>query len=212
MSTGKRNFDQAAGTWDDNLSRVKLAEEIAQAISRQIVLTTEMDVLDFGCGTGLLTLHLQPSVRSIKGVDSSPGMLEVLKGKITRLGLTNVQTELVDIDRGQSLTGEYDVVVSSMTIHHIPNIEPLLKQFYHVIKPGGYLGIADLDLDGGLFHSDRTGVFHPGFDRATLSRLFTQTGFDDLQTATAAAVEKPDPNGQMRQFSVFLIVGRKRQA
>ena len=55
-----------------------------------------------------------------------------------------------------------------MTLHHIPDVARLLAEFRNVLKPGGRLCIADLDSDGGRFHEDSTGVFHPGFDRAVL--------------------------------------------
>jgi SAM-dependent methyltransferase len=62
ISTKKRDFDQEAAKWDQVPGRVKVARDIAQSILREIILTTDMDVLDFGCGTGLLTFALQPFV------------------------------------------------------------------------------------------------------------------------------------------------------
>jgi len=44
-----------------------------------------------------------------------------------------------------------------MTLHHIKNISPLLKQFCSVLYPSGFLAIADLDLDNGQFHGDNKG-------------------------------------------------------
>lgn len=66
----KRDFDKAAATWDEDPRRVKLAEDVAAAILREAVLSKDMDALDFGCGIGLVTLKLQPYVRSITGADS----------------------------------------------------------------------------------------------------------------------------------------------
>ena len=88
-----------------------------------------MDVMDFGCGTGLLTMRLQPLVHSITGVDSSNGMLEVFKSKIAKLKLNNVRAVLVNLDNNDTLAGNYDLVVSNMTLHHIKEIEPLFDQF-----------------------------------------------------------------------------------
>jgi hypothetical protein len=69
MSTEKRDFDEAAPTWDQEPRRLKLASDVARAIIEAAQPSREMDVLDFGCGTGLLTLQLQPLVRSITGID-----------------------------------------------------------------------------------------------------------------------------------------------
>ncbi|MCX5814052.1 MAG: class I SAM-dependent methyltransferase [Proteobacteria bacterium] len=210
MNIAKRDFDKEAASWDENPARVKLTKDIANAISKQIVLTPDMDVMDFGCGTGLLTIQLQPLVRSITGVDSSQGMLDILNMKIAKLKLNKVGAVLIDLDKGDVLTGNYDLVLSNMTLHHIKEIEPLFAQFYKVTAPGGYLCIADLDLDDGQFHEDKTGVFHFGFDRATLHKVFTKAGFDGVRNVSAAEVVKPNINGEMRRFSVFIMMGRKR--
>ena len=210
MRTEKRNFDKDAAAWDENPARVKLAQDVAEAIARRRVLTPDMEAMDFGCGTGLLTLHLQPKVRSIVGVDSSQGMLDILDVKIARLNLANVNTRLVDLDKGDVLEGRYDLVVSSMTLHHIRDIAVLLDRFRQVLAPGGSLALADLDSEGGLFHSDNTGVFHFGFDRATLRRALKDAGFEGIEDTTAAEVVKPTATGEIRRFTVFLMTGRKR--
>jgi SAM-dependent methyltransferase len=210
MDSGKRDFDNAAASWDGQPARVRLAEDIAAAIKRQVRLAPDMDVLDFGCGTGLLTLLLQPFVRTITGADSSRGMLAMLQAKIDELGLKNVTPMLVDLDRGDRLAGAYDLIVSNMTLHHIRETEPLLAQFREVLSPGGYLCISDLDPDGGRFHGDNTGVFHFGFDRAVLRKSFISAGFDEVRDITAAEMTRPVAGGGMGVFSIFLMSGRRR--
>lgn len=210
MNTEKRDFDKEAASWDDNPVRIKLADDIAHAISEQIALMPEMNIMDFGCGTGLLALRLQPLVRSVTGVDNSQGMLDIFNAKITKLKLNNVSTILVDLDKGDLLTGNYDLILSNMTLHHIKDIEPLFAQFYKVTAPGGHLCIADLDLDNGQFHEDNTGVFHFGFDRAALRKVFIGAGFDNVRDIGAAEVMKPSINGEVKRFSVFLMIGRRR--
>lgn len=209
INTKKRNFDQEAAKWDQVPGRVKLAQDISRIIPREISLTSDMNVLDFGCGTGLLTLALQPFVRSITGVDSSQGMLDVFKTKIKEQNLSNVKADYIDLDKGDVLIGSYNLIVSSMTLHHIKNINPLLKQFYSILLPSGQLAIADLDLDDGQFHSDNKGVFHFGFDRKELHRMFVETGLRDVRHITAAQIEKPVEGDRARSFAIFLITGRK---
>ena len=210
MSTEKRDFDKEAASWDERPGRVKLVKDIAHAISKQIVLTPEMDVMDFGCGTGLLTIQLQPLVHSITGVDSSQGMLDIFNIKIAKLKLNKVNAILVDLDKGDTLTGNYDLVLCNMTLHHIKEIEPLFDQFYKITTPAGYLCITDLDLDDGQFHDDNTGVFHFGFARPSLRKIFTEAGFDNVQDIAATEVVKPARNGEMRRFAMFLMTGQKK--
>lgn len=212
MTAEKRDFDKVAASWDQNPARVKLASDVACAISQQVQLTLDMDVLDFGCGTGLLTLHLRPGVRSITGADSSEGMLAVLRNKVAQGNLANVRTAFLDLDKGDALPGRYDLVVSSMTLHHIPDVARLLVQFRNVLRPGGRLCIADLDSDGGRFHEDSTGVFHQGFDRAALAKTFEAAGFCDVRAVTAAEVVKPIAGGASARFTIFLVTGRSGRA
>ena len=209
MSTEKRGFDQEAAAWDENPGRVKVAKEIAAAIMDNVTITPDMDALEFGCGTGLVSLQLQPFVRSITGIDSSNGMLDVFRSKIARLKLTNVTVRFVDLDRGDALTGSYQLLVSSMTLHHVKDFRPLLDQFRAITAPGGFLCIADLDSDEGKFHENNSGVFHHGFDREELRAAVEAAGFADVSFITATEISKPSPTGEMRNFTVFLLTARR---
>lgn len=209
MANEKRDFDKDAITWDENPARIKIAESVFKSVSDSIPLTKGMDVLDFGCGTGLLSLQVLPHVNSVTCADSSSGMLEVLKSKIVSRNLTGIKTFFIDSTNEYQFPGKYDVITSSMTMHHIEALTPLLRHFYESIKPGGYLSIADLDLDNGRFHDNNDGVFHPGFDRDQMKNLFKTAGFTEISDCTAAAISKPDQNGIINNFSIFLITGKK---
>jgi ubiquinone/menaquinone biosynthesis C-methylase UbiE len=204
----KRDFDKEAQNWDKGL-RIKMATDVANAIRREANLAKDMDVLDFGCGTGLLTLQLQPLVRSVTGVDLSAGMLEMLDAKLKDLGITNVKTRRVDLDGGDALEGSFDLVVSSMTLHHIKEPKALVDMLFRVTAPSGCICLADLDLDDGEFHRDNHGVFHFGFDREFLGGVFEGAGYTDVRAVDAAEVVRPDSRGQMRAFGIFLMTGRK---
>ena len=209
MTGENRNFDTAAATWDENPGRVKVANDVARAIRETVKLAPDMDVLDFGCGTGLLTLQLQHQVRTITGIDSSQGMIDILGAKIKKQGLRNVKTRLIDLDQGDVLEGQYDLVVSSMTLHHIRDVPILLDQFARIVKPTGQVAIADLDCDGGKFHDSPEGVFHEGFDRCVLMNHLRAAGFGSVRNRTAAIIRKPGADGETRSFTVFLMTGRK---
>lgn len=211
MNLENRDFDKDASSWDANPVKVKLPNDVADNILKRVALTPDMDAMDFGCGTGLLTLRLQPFVRSITGVDSSQGMLDVLNDKISALKLENVSVLRANLDKGDVLAGRYDLITSSMALHHVPEVMPLLNQFHNVLAPAGHLCIADLDLDNGKFHEDKTGVFHNGFDREALRQMFVEAGFEEVQDTTAAEVQKAAHDGEIRRFKVFLMIGRKKQ-
>ena len=205
MQDVKRDFNKEAAQWDENPGRVKLANDVADAMIREASPTAEMDVLDFGCGTGLVTLRLQPLVRSILGADSSEGMLGVLDGKIRSHGIKNVRTKLVDFEKGGRIQGAFHLIVSSMTLHHVPEPAALFREWRNLLLPRGRVCFADLDVEDGSFHTDNTGVFHKGFDRAHLARLLAEAGFSDIRDVTAATVKREGG----REFPVFLIVASK---
>lgn len=204
--TDTRRFDHVAATWDEDASRVNLASAIADAIARQVGLAPTMDVLDFGCGTGLLTLALLPRVGRVTGADTSTGMLDVLERKARERELTSVATILLRPDDSDSLAGDYDLIVSSMTLHHVADPAILFARFRGHLRPGGRIALADLDREDGTFHKPEiTDVFHAGFDRAELKALLTKAGFDDLADTTAFVQHRND-----RDYPVFLISGRVR--
>ncbi len=205
----KRDFDKEASTWETS-SRIKLANDVAGAMFKQLGLSKDMDVLDFGCGTGLIAMQFAPHVRSVTGADTSKGMLEILQHKVKSKPLVNIKTSHLFPTDGSALTGQYHLITSSMTLHHIQDIQKIFRQFYQVLLPGGQIAIADLDEEGGRFHDNNDGVFHFGFDRAKLRRLFEEAGFLDVSSSSAAQMNKQGSDGQDRMFTLFLMTGRKR--
>lgn len=197
-------FDEAAATWDGESRRVDLARAVAGEIVSRTHPSLDMDVLDFGCGTGLLALALQPLVHRVTGADTSPGMLEVLRQKIAAQGVTNVETVRLDPQTPLSLDARFHLVVSSMALHHVPDLRPLFERFHEVLHPGGRVALADLDREDGSFHEDARGVHHPGFERDAIQSLLAGAGFTGLGATTATVTKK-----EGRDYPVFLITGSR---
>jgi ubiquinone/menaquinone biosynthesis C-methylase UbiE len=208
MEQVRRDFEQVASRWDSNPTRVKIAQDVGAAIMRMVQLSPQMDVLDYGCGTGLIAMQLQPHVHSVCGADSSPAMVAVLQDKIATLKPGNVCAQLVDFEHGAHAAGEYDLIVSSMVTHHIPDTAALLREWKRLLRPQGQIAFADLDSEDGSFHGDNTGVFHLGFDRAKLRELLLTEGFADVRDTTATVVRK-EIDGKTREFPIFLIAARR---
>ena len=208
MSQAKiSHFDQAAATWDDNPMRIALMRAVGEAILREARPTKNMDVLDYGCGTGLVGLYLLPHVRSVTGADNSVGMLDVLHKKIKDGGLGNMRTMRLDLEHDPVPAGRYHLIVSSMALHHIADTAGVLGAFYHLLHPQGLLCIADLDTEPGVFHTPDVApsVHHHGFERAELKTRLSEIGFRDAKDVTAHTLRKPVENGGERDFPVFLI-------
>jgi 2-polyprenyl-3-methyl-5-hydroxy-6-metoxy-1,4-benzoquinol methylase len=205
-----KDFDKEAEQWDSNPGRVKLASDIAAAIIRDFKLSKNMVTMDFGCGTGLLTLKIQPFVKIITGIDNSHGMLGVLQKKIDGLALANVYTQLVDFERGEHVNGLYDLIISSMVLHHISDTAALFKNWLNLLRPKGQICFADLDTEDGAFHGDNTGVHHLGFDRDKLKKLLVESGYCDVRDSTATIVIREIEGKPSREFPIFLITANRK--
>lgn len=205
--TPKRDFDRAALTWDANPGRMKMAADIGTAITARVELTPTMRVLDFGCGTGLLSLGWADRIGSLTGADTSTGMLSEFNAKVRQHDIDNATTHLIGDATGLP-AGPYDLVVSSMTLHHIADVPALLRQLHAVLAPGGRIALADLDPEDGLFHSDNTGVCHFGFAREQMRQWLTNAGFSGAESITATAIHRSTPRGA-RSFNIFLFVAEK---
>lgn len=206
----RKNFDKEAEKWDENPGKVRIASEVANVIIREINPSGNMEVLDFGCGTGLLTLKLQPLVKMITGVDNSQGMLGMLQKKIETLGLANVHTQLVDLEKGERVEGSYNLIVSSMTLHHVPDTVKLFKEWFSLLHPNGQICFADLDIEDGSFHGDNTGVFHLGFERDKLKLFLHDAGFCDVRDTTATTMVKEITGQGTKEYPVFLIIATRK--
>lgn len=201
-------FDDAAATWDNEPRRVALMKAVGEAILREARPTKEMDVLDYGCGTGLVSLFLLPHVHRVVGADSSSGMLEVLAGKLARGGIENMSVMHLDLERASIPSERYHLIVASMALHHIADTERVLRAFHGLLLPGGTLCIADLDSEPGIFHAPEAAasVHHHGFNRCELKNRLCEIGFQRVRHATAYTVRRPVSNGVEYDFPVFLMM------
>jgi len=205
-------FDEAAAQWDNNPGRVELARAVGEAIGRAVPFQPGWRALDFGAGTGLVTLNIQPRVASIVAVDVSSGMLEVLEKKFAAAGIDNVQSRLWDLESRPYPETGFDLVISSMTLHHLPDVPLIFKRLAAVLKPGGWLAVADLDSEDGSFHRDVKDVYHKGFARDDIRRWLQDAGFVNISIQDAHRLEKPDAAGNHRAYGVFLATGSREPA
>jgi cyclopropane fatty-acyl-phospholipid synthase-like methyltransferase len=195
-------FAHKSKSWDMSSRRVQNAKAISDLIVKNIKLGKSMKIMDLGAGTGLLSYFIAPFVDKIVAVDSSPSMLKEFESKCDEFAC-KTEVEHIDIVKYDTLK-QYDGIISSMTIHHIEDIPALLKKLYGMVSDGGFIALADLDVEDGSFHSDNTGVFHYGFDREKLAEYAIEAGFSGVTFSTASTIEKPHGD-----FTVFLMTAIK---
>ncbi len=205
-------FDEAAVAWDEKPKRVESSRKVAEAVLREACPGKDTDVLDYGCGTGLVTFYLAPHVKTVTGADSSPGMLKVLQQKIDQHKPTKVRSLQLDLEKDSPPAHCCDLLVTNMTMHHVGEVEKVLQAFHTMLRPKGQICIADLDKEPGIFHGpdpEQHGVKHFGFEREDMKRLLQETGFAATRDITAHVIRKEVEDGKERDFPVFLITAQK---
>lgn len=201
-------FNNLAAQWDDDPIRVQTGQKVARAMHAALSPDGTESVLEFGAGTGILTLLMASKVAKLTVLDSSASMLEVLKAKCQRKGLSNVEVIEGSVPDDLPAT-TFDIIYSSMTLHHVENVAPLLHVLFTHLKPGGHVALADLDAEDGSFHGDSAGVAHHGFARDTFAGWLRQAGFADVTLSTAWTMQRPDEDGANHAYPLFLAVACK---
>jgi len=201
------HFDSKARQWDENPVFQARADKIAAAMQAAVPLNPKMCALDFGSGTGMLSFPLQGRLGHITLKDTSAGMLAVAEEKIAAWGIGNMSTRLIDLTAAPLPDERYDLIVSSMTLHHIPDTDAILKTFHDLLNPGGWLCIADLDKEDGSFHGIQVDVHH-GFERGALTTQSGRAGFRDVRFDTVFEIVKESEAGQ-RTYPVFLMLAQR---
>ena len=203
-------FDDLAATWDSVPARREAAAGVAAAMKRAVPFAPHWTVLDYGAGTGLLTLQIEPLVARAFAVDASSGMLDALHDKLAAAGLTKVVTQQADLQTADWDGPPVDAVVSSLTLHHLADVPGTLRRLVAALRPGGWLAVADLDQEDGSFHGpDVPDVHHLGFARSTISDWLVAAGCAEVTVADAHRFAKPDAAGHLREYDVFLATGRR---
>lgn len=195
-------FDQKAHIYDTDDKRVSNVENIANAIISSVSLNKKMRLMDFGSGTGLLLERIAPFVRKITAIDISKSMNDQLDKK---RGSIDCEIDILEIDlESTNITDKFDGIISSMTMHHVKDIQVMFAKLYSVLNDGGFIAISDLDKEDGSFHTEDTGVYHFGFERDAITSVANQAGFREVKVVDASVMHKPHG-----EFPVFLLTAKK---
>jgi len=186
-----------------------MAQVFAQQVRQYALLSPLMKTLELGCGTGLVGLQLAPLVNHMLMVDTSPGMLNVLREKINCGRVNNVEFLSGDLCSLALPERHLDLIFMLMTLHHVPDTARLLRWCWQILKPGGALCIGDLELEDGSFHGAGLEA-HPGFDTDQLQRTVTACGFQLDILHTMHVVKKADQQDQWHEYPIFFLGAHKQ--
>ena len=147
---GDAQFDITG--WTDSatgklLSDADMAEQIAQTCDR-IVALGGRDILEFGCGTGLIAFPLAPKVRRIHGIDISDRALDHIRRTAAAAGIDNITLQQGSAEALAGIAdGSFDTVVLNSTVQYLPSQEyllSLLEDLLRVTRPGGAIFLGDI--------------------------------------------------------------------
>lgn len=200
-------FDIKAKDWDSNIRHVDRAVSVAKSIRKALPLNKNMSAMEYGAGTGLLSIELKDYLKSIVLMDSSEGMVKVTASKIADSGFSNLISMLWDLEKNNFNAG-FDLIFNLMVLHHVSDIDILIHRFYSLLNKGGFIAIADLYPEDGTFHGpDFKGYF--GFDPDQLGNFLLAKGFHNVRHEECYNVNKIASDGTVRDFPVFLLTGEK---
>lgn len=141
-------FDQYAEHFDEHLVKVldyKVPENLVQLLrSCHEAASSEVDVLDLGCGTGLFAVAMgqlaeQMPIRQLVGVDLSAQMLE--KARARKLYSRLEQGDLLAMMREEPAES-YDLVAATDVFVYIGELDGLFAETKRLLRPGGWFAFS----------------------------------------------------------------------
>ena len=174
----KHDFNHKAETFDSP-KNIFLVNLVCQAVEKQINLLSDKEILDFGGGTGLLTLPLAKQAKSVTLVDISEKMLEQARLKAERQEINNIQFLEQDLLE-KTLEKEFDLIVVCRVLHHMPDLDAALSLFHQHLKEDGQLLIADFT---------KAEANHHGFELTELEKQLIEHGFSSVHSQILYSAE-----------------------
>ena len=194
----KHDFNHKAETFDSP-KNIFLANLVCQAVEQQIDVLSDKEILDFGGGTGLLTLPLAKQAKSVILVDISEKMLEQARLKAERQEIKNIQFLEQNL-LTNPLEQEFDLIVVCRVLHHMPDLDEALSLFHQHLKEDGQLLLADFT---------KTEANHHGFELPELENKLIQHGFSSVHSQILYSAEDLF---QGNYSELFLTVAQKSLA
>lgn len=125
----------------DHYSRQPIADEAAYRTKLKVTQSyfrPDMDVLEFGCGTGGTAITHAPLVRHITAIDFSESMLDIARSKAEAPGIANVTFKQADIGDLAVDDARYDVILGLSILHLLRDKQAVIAKVFRMLKPGGY--------------------------------------------------------------------------
>jgi len=190
------DWNDHAAYWDEFESARDYARQAFQLLTERVNLGG-LRILDFGCGTGLLTDLMAPQAREIVGLDYAEKMIDVLARKhhpnvVPLVGELSAET----IAQNSALHQPFDVVVASSVCAFLPKYGAVVGLLHSLLKPNGIFVQWDWRA------TEAAPDF--GFTPETIRQTHVQNGF---QVESVEVVFKM--TSEMGEMEVLMGVGKK---
>ncbi|MCB1487823.1 MAG: class I SAM-dependent methyltransferase [Bauldia sp.] len=205
MVSESRFWDRIAARY----ARQPIADEESYrkklAITRGL-LGPDMQLLEFGCGTGSTAIVHAPHARHIQAIDISPRMLDIARGKAEAAGITNITFEEAGIDDYEAPDGGYDMVLGLSILHLLADRDAAIAKVHRMLKPGGLFVTSTTCLGDSMRWMKAVVPVGRAVGLMPLVRVFTAQELEASLTGAGFAIEQ---NWQPGKGKAVFIVARK---
>jgi ArsR family transcriptional regulator len=193
-----RDYFSSSRNGNGGMERDSLREEMLAAL-----LPRDWTVVDAGCGDGYLTEALAARFDRVIAVDHAPERLAEARKRVSRKGVEFKKAEIDDLPIAASTV---DAVFFSMVLHHVPLIADAASEALRVLRPGGFVAVADFAPHHEESMREELGDLRLGLDPEAIGSALTDAGFDRVSTAPARDRYR---NGRGQPLDMFLATGHK---
>lgn len=201
-------FDSAAQNWDKNQIHVKRAEAIAKVLREIFIFKENSKALEFGAGTGLLSIEIKDLFSEITLMDSSKEMVRIVSEKLKTENINNLIPLFFNLEEENYNAKTFDFVFTQMSLHHVVDIDKIITKFYNLLNSGGTLAIIDLYKEDGTFH-ERDFSGHFGFNMEELKEVIKKIGFNDIHHKQCFEIIKTEGPNAGKSYPLFILTCKK---
>jgi len=203
---------QSPKFWDkvaERYSKKPVADEAAYQKKLRITqeyFQPDMEVLEFGCGTGSTAIVHAPHVKHICATDISSKMIEIAKSKADAAGVDNVTFDQSTIEELRVSDQSVDAVLGLSILHLLEDKEQAIAKVHRILKPGGIFVTSTMCLGDTMKFFKFIGPIGRFLGLMPLVRVFTAKQLEDSLTSGGFEIQHQSQPGKDK--AVF-IVARK---